>query len=284
MTPPTGTVTVVFDGVTLSTVPLTTPLITSIQVAITRDVTVPATTSNGIHIFHLTYSGDSTHAPARSTAAFTVGSSVATGAVTLTANNLSLVANGSGTTTVSITPVGGYNGRLFWSLALTASSNGSSLPGCYFIPTVPIDGATTTTSPPPRPSPSPSSDCNFDQEQALSLGQRPDSAREPSSKRNHAGKIGISFTRNPTVIVKSTRSKREVRAQSWPRHLRSATCANVPRTVPRGFSGGKVDRGYSDFLANGKSLRPRTSDSRGVLLLQRLTSATQIVTYCTAPL
>ena len=144
-TPPTGTVTVVLDGVTLSTVPLTTPLITSIQVASTGDVTVPATTSNGIHIFHLTYSGDSTHAPASSTAAFTVGSSVATGAVTLTANNLSLVANGSGTTTVSIAPVGGYNGRLFWSLALTASSNGSSLPGCYFIPTVAIDGATTTT-------------------------------------------------------------------------------------------------------------------------------------------
>ena len=144
-TPPTGTISVVLDGVTLPIAPLTSPYVTSIQVASTGNVTVPATTSNGIHIFHLTYSGDSTHAPATSTSAFTIGSSLATGSVTLTANNLNLPANGSGTTSVAIAPVGGYDGRLFWSLAITASSNGSSLPGCYFIPTVAVDGPTATT-------------------------------------------------------------------------------------------------------------------------------------------
>jgi hypothetical protein len=74
-----------------------------------------------------------------------VGNVVASGGMTLSAGNLT-VANGStGSTKVTVTPTGGYNGRIVWSLTATASSNPySDLSACYSIGSLPVNGSSTT--------------------------------------------------------------------------------------------------------------------------------------------
>src|SRR5581483_7573795 len=93
------------------------------------------------------YPGDATYAPASVIYSVMVGDVVASGGMTLNAGNLT-VANGStGSTKVTVTPTGGYNGRIVWSLTATASSNPSSdLSACYQIGSLslPVNGVSTT--------------------------------------------------------------------------------------------------------------------------------------------
>jgi hypothetical protein len=64
--------------------------------------------------------------------------------MTLSAGNLTIANGSTGSTTVTITPTGGYNGRIVWSLAATASSNPSSnLTACYAIASLPVNGVST---------------------------------------------------------------------------------------------------------------------------------------------
>jgi hypothetical protein len=73
-----------------------------------------------------------------------VGTVTATGGVTLSANNLTVVNGGTGSTQVFITPSGGYTGRLAWSVS--ASAGTSSLTACFLINSPPIATATTTAA------------------------------------------------------------------------------------------------------------------------------------------
>jgi type IV secretory pathway VirB2 component (pilin) len=64
--------------------------------------------------------------------------------MTLSAANLTIANGSTGSTKVTVTPTGGYNGRIVWSLAATASSNPSSnLTACYAIPPVLVNGVST---------------------------------------------------------------------------------------------------------------------------------------------
>ncbi len=97
----------------------------------------------GSHIISVTYPGDSTHGPSSSTAAILVGNVAATGSIAITAGNLTVPANGSASTSVQVTPAGGYDGRLLWSLSL--SGGDGTLTGCYFIQSLPVQGVSSTT-------------------------------------------------------------------------------------------------------------------------------------------
>ena len=142
-TPPTGSVSIAVDGVVLQpNLPLVTGTAFDSQSTASYTITAPAAT--GSHVLAVTYPGDATHTSASTTTAFNVGNLIASGSVTLAAGNVTLQPNGAATSTVVVTPSGGYNGRLFWSLSLSGG-NGSSLTGCYAIPSLPIEGVTTTT-------------------------------------------------------------------------------------------------------------------------------------------
>jgi hypothetical protein len=65
--------------------------------------------------------------------------------MTLSAGNLTIANGSTGSTTVTVTPTGGYNGRMVWSLTATASSSASSnLSACYAIGSLPVNGVSTT--------------------------------------------------------------------------------------------------------------------------------------------
>ena len=99
-----------------------------------------APTTPGSHLLAVAYSGDANHAPATRTISFMVGNVVPTGSITLSAGNLT-VANGStATTQVTITPAGGYSGRLFWSLSLSGTP---SVSACYWLSPQLVNGTST---------------------------------------------------------------------------------------------------------------------------------------------
>lgn len=137
---PTGSIFVLLDGVTPVSIPLS-PL-SAATVTANYSFNAPATT--GSHVVSLLYPGDSVHAGSTNTISFMVGSPVATGTLALSANNLSLAANNTGSTQVTITPSGGYNGALTWSASYTGGTVPQTL--CYFVvsPRV-VSGITNAT-------------------------------------------------------------------------------------------------------------------------------------------
>lgn len=141
-TTPTGTVAIAVDGGVVE------PAVTLISDAIGNEplsgsasytFTGPATP--GSHLLTVTYSGDATHAPSHATSSILVGNVVASGGVTLAAGNLAVPTNGTATTIVTVTPSGGYDGRLVWSLAFTSDT---TLTACYSIASLPVQGVTST--------------------------------------------------------------------------------------------------------------------------------------------
>lgn len=135
---PTGTISLALDGVVVNpALALSAPQTGDYIIGTVYTYTAPATP--GSHTVTATYAGDANHGASTTTNAILVGNVLASGTIALGVGNLSLPANGSGTTNVTITPGDGYNGRLFWSLAITASSNNSALTGCYSIPTIAVD-------------------------------------------------------------------------------------------------------------------------------------------------
>ncbi len=141
-TPPTGTVSVSVDGAVVNpalSFDRTDPIALNGQTS--YSLVAPATP--GSHLVVVTYPGDSTHGPSTATTSILVGNVLASGGVTLSTGNVTLPANGSGSTTVTVTPSGGYNGRLFLSLELSGGTvSGPSV--CYFIPTLAVQGVSST--------------------------------------------------------------------------------------------------------------------------------------------
>jgi subtilase family serine protease len=112
------------------------------QIGAEYDLVAPATA--GSHLIAFIYPGDATHAPSSAMYSVAVGNVTASGGMTLNAGNLTIANGSTGSTKVTVTPTGGYNGRIVWSLAATASSNPSSnLTACYSIASLPVNGIST---------------------------------------------------------------------------------------------------------------------------------------------
>jgi hypothetical protein len=106
------------------------------------DLVAPATA--GSHLIAFTYPGNATQGPSSAVYSVMVGNVVAGGSMTMSAGNLTITNGSTGSTKVTVTPTGGYNGRIVWSLAATASSNPSSkLTACYSIASLPVSGIST---------------------------------------------------------------------------------------------------------------------------------------------
>ncbi|HXP11875.1 MAG TPA: protease pro-enzyme activation domain-containing protein, partial [Acidobacteriaceae bacterium] len=133
-TVPTGSVSVSVDGTVVdSSLAFSQTFPGYPQAGAVYDFVAPA--SAGSHLVTVTYPGDATHAPSSAVFSVMVGNVMASGGMTLSAANLT-VANGStGSTKVTVTPTGGYNGRMVWSLSATvAAGSSSNLTACYAIP------------------------------------------------------------------------------------------------------------------------------------------------------
>jgi hypothetical protein len=102
-----------------------------------------APSATGSHVVVIRYPGDAFHLPSSSTFAVLVGSVIPAGNITLSANNLSLADNGSGSTQVTITPSGGYSGALTWSSSYTGGTVAQTL--CYTVQSRSVNGPTTAT-------------------------------------------------------------------------------------------------------------------------------------------
>jgi hypothetical protein len=72
-----------------------------------------------------------------------VGNVVPSGSFTLSANNLTLATNGSGSTQITITPSGGYSGALTWTSTYTGGTVAQTF--CYLVQSASINGPTTAT-------------------------------------------------------------------------------------------------------------------------------------------
>jgi hypothetical protein len=141
---PTGGVSVSVDGTVVdSSLAFSQTFPGYPQAGAVYDLVAPA--SAGSHLVTVTYPGDATHAPSSAVFSVMVGNVTASGGMTLSAGNLTIANGSTGSTTVTVTPTGGYNGRMVWSLTATASSSASSnLSACYAIGSLPVNGVSTT--------------------------------------------------------------------------------------------------------------------------------------------
>ncbi len=139
-TSPTGTVALYLDGQLVNPTLALTPSANSSSVA---SYTFLATSTTGTHIIAVRYPGDSAHLPSFGTFALPVGSLVASGSFLLSANNLTLSSNSSSSTALTITPSGGYNGALSWTVTLTGGTVATTY--CYLAAAPTINGTTTGT-------------------------------------------------------------------------------------------------------------------------------------------
>ena len=139
-TSPTGTVALYLDGQLVNPTLALTPSANSSSVA---SYTFLATSTTGTHIIAVRYPGDSAHLPSFGTFALPVGSLVASGSFLLSANNLTLSSNSSSSTALTITPSGGYNGALSWTVTLTGGTVATTY--CYLVAAPTINGTTTGT-------------------------------------------------------------------------------------------------------------------------------------------
>ena len=135
---PTGTVSVSVDGIVADPAVPVSSLDPS-AVTATGSYLFYAPSTTGSHIATITYSGDAKHAPSTATVSILVGNVMATGGVSLSATNVTVPNNGYASSNITVTPTGGYNGRLFWSLAVVGGTSNSRT-GCYSIPTLAVQG------------------------------------------------------------------------------------------------------------------------------------------------
>jgi subtilase family serine protease len=105
---------------------------------------VPATT--GYHLVSVTYPGDALHAPSHATYSFLAGSVEAGGSFNVVAGNVTIANGGTGTTQITVTPSGGYNGEIMWSsLNVTSSTATTPLTGCYEIAPLIVNNVSSET-------------------------------------------------------------------------------------------------------------------------------------------
>ena len=141
-TAPTGTASVSLDGQPLeSSLTLNYPSPTNVESSADFTFTAPSTT--GSHILLVNYPGDATHAASSGTYSLLVGNVVPAGSIAISVANVSLAANSVGSTQITITPSGGYNGALTWTVGLTGGTTETTY--CYEINAPAINGQTTGT-------------------------------------------------------------------------------------------------------------------------------------------
>ena len=138
---PTGTVSVSIDGVAVTPSLVLAPSSDPGVSAAGAVYSLVVSSKPGYHVATATYSGDALHAPSAGTYPFLVGSVEASGSFSLAATNLTIAANSTGSTVVTVTPGGSYDGKVTWSLAVTAGP--TSLGGCYQIEPVVVSNVTT---------------------------------------------------------------------------------------------------------------------------------------------
>jgi Bacterial Ig-like domain (group 3) len=140
---PTGGVSVALDGTVVdSSLAFSTILTGYSRSSVNFNFVAPATA--GSHLITVTYPGDATYAPSSTIFTVMVGNVTARGGMTLNAGNLTIANGGTGSTKVTVTPTGGYNGRIVWSLTASASGTASSnLSACYTIAPLLVNGVST---------------------------------------------------------------------------------------------------------------------------------------------
>lgn len=141
-TVPTGTVSVSVDGAVMQP-SLAFSASDASQSNATANYNFVAPPAAGSHLVTVNYRGDATHSPSAATYAVLVGDVVASGGFNLTANNLAIASGGTGSTQITVTPTGGYSGRVLWSLSASSSTGNSGL--CYGIASPAVNGISATT-------------------------------------------------------------------------------------------------------------------------------------------
>lgn len=139
-TQPTGSLSIWLDG-TMVNAALPLGAGANQQGSVNYSFVAPSQT--GSHIVLARYNGDATHLPSSAAYVVTVGNVLATGNVSLSAQNLIVSNNNSNSTKVTITPNGGYTGQLTWSLAVTGGNVSETL--CYQVDAPSINGPATAT-------------------------------------------------------------------------------------------------------------------------------------------
>ncbi|MCU1247538.1 MAG: Peptidase propeptide [Edaphobacter sp.] len=138
---PTGTVSISVDGSAVQpslAFSATNP--SQFNASTSYNLTAPSTA--GSHLVTVNYPGDATHSPSVATYSVLVGNVIAGGGFSLSAGNLTVANGSSGGTQVTVTPTGGYSGRVVWSLTFSGSSG--NLAACYAITSPLVSGTTTT--------------------------------------------------------------------------------------------------------------------------------------------
>jgi len=140
--PPSGSLSISVDGGPPTLASLVAP---STPQPLTASATYNfvAPSAAGSHVVVVRFPGDAYHLASTSTFSVLVGNVVPSGSFTLTANNLTLASNGSGSTQVTITPSAGYSGTLTWSS--TASGGTVSQALCYLVQSSAVNGPSTAT-------------------------------------------------------------------------------------------------------------------------------------------
>lgn len=138
---PSGSVSISVDGVVVNQAQALTATNSTSGIA-TATYNFIAPTTAGSHLVSVTYSGDATFLPSTATYSVLVGDVIATGGIGLSVANVTIANGATGNTQVTVTPVGGYNGRLVWSLSVTGNS--SNLTACYGISSLPVNSVSTT--------------------------------------------------------------------------------------------------------------------------------------------
>jgi hypothetical protein len=140
---PTGGVSVSVDGTVVdASLAFSTTNAYNSQASVDYNLVAPSTA--GSHLLAVTYPGDAAHSPSTAIYSVLVGNVLASGGISLSVGNLTIANGNSGSTQVTVTPTGGYNGRLAWSLAVTSKSS-ANLTGCYGIASLPVNSVSTTT-------------------------------------------------------------------------------------------------------------------------------------------
>ena len=138
---PSGSVSVSVDGAVVdASLALSATNASEFYASVTYNFVAPATA--GSHLIAVSYPGDAAHAPSTATYALLIGNVAPSGNVALAASNVAVGSGASGTSQVTITPSGGYGGRLVWSLSVAGGTTATSY--CYQIASVPVNNITTT--------------------------------------------------------------------------------------------------------------------------------------------
>ena len=140
---PTGGVSVaVDDAVVDSSLPFSSSTAGVSMVYASYSLVIPA--APGYHLVTVSYAGDAKHAPSSATYPILVGSVMATGSFSLSVGNVAIPNGSTAKTQVTVTPSGGYDGEVVWSLAQTGGSS-TPLSGCYAIEPLVVNNISTAT-------------------------------------------------------------------------------------------------------------------------------------------